>query len=900
MKKFFKYLFLFIVCFSSLPVYSAETNRLAVNTNAEQNNSEIKKDNYSISDKFLLWGRYFNNTYEGDKIDEDFSEDVHKFFPQLNSQEVSQAESLIRHAVKIYRWGEKKYNDFMAELNRPIAQRIYKDEEYAILDDDKYIDLGEKDKYLVTTDIKKVVAYSKDDQDKELMSAKRDYDKGVKRKQPLEELQKIKELWSKGYWRALLFYNLSEDDQKLLTGLGNKDEHDVVAGKFVANYRSTKRTEELKSGIAVYLPYGRFVVAENTGEYTAPIVDLSLSENITNSKVILPVPLRFNHTNGKSLGIYTGTFLIPVTFDLKDKDSPINIVAKTKVMVCDYSFECKNVELNNTLYLDDKDDYPSEMFSFIEQSFYHLPENNSDDLVLKKAVIDTDAENNDYLRLEFFTEHRTSIFSVFAEGENKTELAAPAIAINGKNILVRFKPVNANHKFTREKYTITALLNKKYGLRQTVVPKDSSIFDPQAMKFSLGLLFFAFIGGLLLNLMPCIFPVLALKIIALSKLNRKDSKTIKHNLLLSALGIICGFLILATILAVLKIAGYSLGWGMQFQSYIFLGIMIFILLLFIAQVYNHIDIKIPGFLNKYVEDNSKRNDFFSIMTGMFIVLMATPCSAPFLGLAVGFALGGTILHIYLILFAVALGVACPYLLFVLLPKVSLNIQKGIKWQKQFIFVIKAMLFITLIWLCGILSAQIGLKEVIIFTCWIYGGIYINYFGNKLLEFAKYDDKIVENKEYILLVIKRIFIFLTSFCWLVGVVYLHLSYNVSYTKTEQYKNSEYIDFDAINEHVKSGKTVLLEIGANWCLTCKLNELTTFNALKEMQKDNRFVYMRVDWSMYNQDVLDFMAQYGRRGLPFYVIYNQAVPDGLVLPEILTERQLKNIISNTVFKE
>ena len=114
-------------------------------------------------------------------------------------------------------------------------------------------------------------------------------------------------------------------------------------------------------------------------------------------------------------------------------------------------------------------------------------------------------------------------------------------------------------------------------------------------------------------------------------------------------GIIGGFLLLAGFLSVLKLLGYSLGWGMQFQNVGFLGIMMFVVLLFWAELAEYIDIKTPEFINKYLSGNAKKNDFLNVMTGAFVVLMATPCSAPFLGIAVGFALGGTILHIYLVL-----------------------------------------------------------------------------------------------------------------------------------------------------------------------------------------------------------------------------------------------------------
>jgi len=439
------------------------------------------------------------------------------------------------------------------------------------------------------------------------------------------------------------------------------------------------------------------------------------------------------------------------------------------------------------------------------------------------------------------------------------------------------------------------MMNGKYAFGDEVTPQKSLFFDPKAMTFSFGLLVIAFLGGFLLNFMPCVFPVLSLKIIALSKLENENSKDIKYNIFLSICGIFGGFFILSTLLACLKILGYSLGWGMQFQSIGFLGFMMFIILIFFAELKGIIDIKIPEFINKYLSVNSKKNNFLSIMTGAFVVLMATPCSAPFLGIAVGFALSSKIIHIYLILMTIALGLCFPYFLILSIPQISCRFPSDIKWRKRFVFVMEIMLIATLVWLFSIMSAQIGITQSCFFLIFLSLLIGIFWLAQKFIDFinSNNDNLYNENKNFI----KKFFLIVFSGIAFFAFSYLYYAHKKADKEYAEKNSPEHIDFASIKENVDAGKIVVLEIGANWCLTCKLNDLTVINFLKKNAEDINIVYMKVDWSRYNQDILDFMAKYGRRGLPFYVVFSRAMPDGIALPEILTASDIEAVINKRI---
>ena len=182
----------------------------------------------------------------------------------------------------------------------------------------------------------------------------------------------------------------------------------------------------------------------------------------------------------------------------------------------------------------------------------------------------------------------------------------------------------------------------------------SNFLNPDSILF---FLFIAFIGGIILNFMPCVFPVLSLKIYnVLTQQQKKiNNKTIKRNFLATILGIIFSFFILSLLIVLLKNFGHSLGWGFQFQSPFFLSFMILILILFSLNLTDVFSIDIPivfkKFINRVINFNKKSSEFFqNFFLGAFITILSTPCSAPFIGTAVGFAFVSSDQIIFLIFF----------------------------------------------------------------------------------------------------------------------------------------------------------------------------------------------------------------------------------------------------------
>ena len=353
----------------------------------------------------------------------------------------------------------------------------------------------------------------------------------------------------------------------------------------------------------------------------------------------------------------------------------------------------------------------------------------------------------------------------------------------------------------------------------------SSLLNPDSI---LLFLFIAFVGGVILNFMPCVFPVLSLKIYNVLSQQQQNinNKTIKRNFLATILGIIFSFFVLSLITVLLKSLGHSLGWGFQFQSPIFLSFMILILILFSLNLIDVFSIDIPfffkKFLNKVINFNKKNSEFFqNFLLGSFITILSTPCSAPFIGTALGFAFVSSNQVIFLIFFCISLGLSSPYIILATKPQILSFLPKPGLWMKKFKYFLSFLLILTAIWLANALLIQ------------------INAINNDS------------------------------------------------------KNNNWLDFDTIklNELVNENNIVFVDITADWCMTCFYNKKTVLDRKKVKNIFEKYDVkkMRGNLTKPNKEINKYINSYGRFGIPVNVIYSPSAPQGILLSELLTVRNL-----------
>ena len=395
----------------------------------------------------------------------------------------------------------------------------------------------------------------------------------------------------------------------------------------------------------------------------------------------------------------------------------------------------------------------------------------------------------------------------------------------------------------------------------------------------------AFIGGLLLNLMPCVLPVLSLK--ALSLVNQRGGNRRKLRLggLLYAAGVILSLLILGMVVVALKLTGEQVGWGFQFQNPPFLLFLAVLTYLFALSLFEVFILTAPGG-TATARLSSKKGALGSFFSGVFAVLLATPCTAPLLGPALGFAFSQPPAVTLLIFLFVGLGLALPFLLLGFFPKLIKKLPKAGPWMNRFRQIMGFLLLATTVWLLSVLRRQIGgenLMGVLAFlfllgiAAWLYGWLGHPAKGRRIR---------------ILGVVLAL-----SLAFIGGKVFINLESpegrNEELSRVPE--GWEPFSPEGVEAVVSSGEPAFLAFGAAWCLTCKTSEGTVLltdwgDELFEQRKIKRFYG---DYTRKDPVIARWIAEFDRAGVPLYVYYAPGADRGKVLPEILTRPILKSAV-------
>jgi suppressor for copper-sensitivity B len=393
------------------------------------------------------------------------------------------------------------------------------------------------------------------------------------------------------------------------------------------------------------------------------------------------------------------------------------------------------------------------------------------------------------------------------------------------------------------------------------------------------ILFFAFIGGLILNVMPCVLPVISIKLMSVINHSQDSLKKIRLAFLSTFLGILSCFIILALIAITLKLTGNSLGWGLQFQNPYFIIFIIIILIFFTAEFLDIFTINfnqlIASLLVKKIhKDELSKNIFIpNFLSGVLAVLLATPCSAPFLGSAISFALTQESFGILLIFTVIGIGFAMPYLILMLSPKMSLKLPKPGRWMYRVKQIMAGFLMATIIWLIYILSKNIGVIPAYI----------IAFLSIGIFAFLSAKGKI-----------KKI-IFIGCLIFLSFTLPFEYKENQDNIKAED--DSLWIEFSekTLEDLIIQDKVILVDVTADWCITCKFNKLRILKSKEiiDKLKSGEIIGLRADLTSPNKKIMDYMKKFNRFAIPFNVVYGPNAKEGILTSELLSKEELLNAI-------
>jgi len=407
---------------------------------------------------------------------------------------------------------------------------------------------------------------------------------------------------------------------------------------------------------------------------------------------------------------------------------------------------------------------------------------------------------------------------------------------------------------------------------------------------------FALMGGLLLNIMPCVLPVIGLKIFALIRLGGEDPRRVKRLGLLFSSGILASFLALGLFVILLKSAGEQVGWGFQFQEPLFVIALGAVVLVFGLNLFGVFEIRLPGSAvsgaGAVVQKAGAggNTSVGSFAEGVFATILATPCTAPVLGTALGFAFAQPAGIILIVFTAVAAGMALPYLVLTMKPSWMKLLPKPGEWMvtaKQFM---GFLMLATLVWLLYILGKQLGVESVIWtsafllavgLACWVIGR-FATLTASRPAYAAAWGVSLV-------VCILGYWLFLQPVIEARDILSDGSSRSVENSLSESGEILwEAFSLSTLDRHLNQGKPVFIDFTAEWCLTCKVNEriiLSNDDVIAKF-KSSGIIAMKADWTSRNPDITRLLAKFGRSGVPLYVVFPEGKPnEPIVLPEVIT---------------
>jgi suppressor for copper-sensitivity B len=397
---------------------------------------------------------------------------------------------------------------------------------------------------------------------------------------------------------------------------------------------------------------------------------------------------------------------------------------------------------------------------------------------------------------------------------------------------------------------------------------------------------FAFLGGLILNLMPCVLPVLAIKLAAIIEASGQSRGFVRLRFGAGAMGILSSFAILAAGLAALRLAGGQIGWGIQFQSPVFLAIMLLVLGLFTLNMLDRFFLPIPAFLQASFRGDGQNTNgqntnqqarpailFGDFMAGMLATLLATPCSAPFVGSAVTVALTGDMAQLFAVFMAMGAGLAAPWGLVVLFPALVGFLPRPGHWMVWLKRGLAGLLIATMIWLGWLLQTIQGGPAALLL---------LGLIGFVLLA---------------ILCRQKIGILLAGAGLFAGLAFLPAPAIVAPQANglvwQVWSN------DASAAARAEGKLVFVDVTADWCITCKANKALVLETapiapmLAALVDDGKLVMLKADWTRPDPRIAAFLASHDRFGIPFNIIYGPKAPEGVLLGELLRADMVENAL-------
>ena len=623
-----------------------------------------------------------------------------------------------------------------------------------------------------------------------------------------------------------------------------------------------------------------------------PLPDWSESKNLRSATLSWPAPERFSVLDLETLG-YKDEVVLPLAAVLEDPNRDLGLRGTVRYLACDEI--CIPHEARLRLTIPPGPAEPSPFAHLINRFAALVPgEGTAHGLSIVDAVLlgpdpltPTDgAAAPALLRVTAASTVPLVAADLYVEGPQVLAFSKPVLRLadGGTEAVLEVKVwglEDLESSASEIPLTLTLVDGQRaaeVSIRVEWAESGDRIGYPEASHSLSVILLLALLGGLVLNLMPCVLPVLSIKLVGLVGHGGGERRAVRVGFIASAAGIVFSFLVLASALVFIKSLGMTVGWGIQFQYPWFLIAMTLVVTVFACNLWGFFEVRLPdriAILGRRADGHGEPSGSLPghFLTGAFAALLATPCSAPFLGTAVGFALARGPAEIYAIFTALGIGLALPYLGVAAAPGLATRLPRPGPWMVLLRRILGVALAGTGIWLVSVLANPIGASGALavgLLTAGVGGTLYLRH---------RMPERHGPSASAATAVFALIALLVPGMA----------EVEPSTPPRDTVVASLWRPFDeaAIPGLVAAGKIVLVDVTADWCLTCRFNKsvvLERGDVLRALS-GGAVVSMQADWTRPDEGIARYLAGFGRYGVPFNAVYGPDAPDGLPLPELLT---------------
>ncbi len=666
--------------------------------------------------------------------------------------------------------------------------------------------------------------------------------------------------------------------------------------RLISEFNSVAQGQEFYLGFHMKLKPGWHSYWSNPGDAGfAPQVDYSLSQGVESVELLYPVPHRYELGGGLLAFGYENEVVYPIRVKISPNAEKVKIHFKIHFLVCEKTCVPYQVEHVLDLPLTQAAEVDVENQKLMQYWLEQLPLDwQSQVKILEENVDIVGGQSIFQLHVKAEPGRVFQDIDIFFNTHSEISFEKPEIILlDDQQVQIQVPVQYADSKTNRITRPISYVVKGLWLNKQE--KSFQRVFDP-ASPVSLGnvalehpsktlnwflMLMFGLLGGFLLNFMPCVLPVLSIKLFGFLKDLKSDPYQVRVGAWMTVLGILISFGFLAGGLMVAKLGGAVVGWGIQFQEPVFITFLVLVVFVFAMNLFGFFEIQLPSRFNVAIANAAQGTGHSSLLShfiyGLFATLLATPCSAPFLGTAIGFAFLQSNLGLLLIFLSIGSGLAFPYILLALNPQVLRFFPKPGDWMNQLRIILGFVLLASLIWLLFVLANQVDSVGLAFIELILIGLGFLFW-----LKHLTYGKPRWQNSILILL------LFFSA-----GTIYLaHTSRSSDAGTDVKLQHSgdeipwEVFSEEKLNAYLKEGYFVFVDVTADWCFTCKFNEKLVLKnkSIVELFRDKHIKALKADWTRKDPMIGQYLASFQKRGIPFYVLYKKGqAPE--VFSEILT---------------